>query len=137
MGKLDTRGSNLTFNKKFVPLSTAQLTEAEINVLDGASSSAPVAGKAAVFNSSAYLNLTASNGNVGTCTLTASAATTAVANTSVSANSIIVLTPTSANAASDFANGLYISAKTAGTSFTITHPNNANADKTFNYIIFN
>ena len=35
------------------------------------------------------------------------------------------------------ATGVYRSAIVAATSFTITHPNNANADKTFDYWIVN
>lgn len=73
----------------------------------------------------------------GTCTLAAGAATTTVNDANVLAGSMIFLMPTSANAAADVTAGVYISAKVAGTSFTITHPNNANADKTFNYIIAN
>jgi len=71
----------------------------------------------------------------GSCTLTANQTTTVVSNTNIQTNSRIILHPTSANAAADFAAGMYVSAKTAGASFTITHPNNANADKTFDYII--
>lgn len=75
----------------------------------------------------------------GSCTLTASAATTTVTDTNVQTASRIILFPTSANAAADVgsATGVYVSTKTAGTSFIITHPNNANADKTFDYIIQN
>lgn len=74
-----------------------------------------------------------------TVTLRAGYTTTVVSNTLVNANSRITLTPTSANAAADqgSATGVWVSAKTAGTSFTITHPNNANADKTFDYQITN
>jgi len=74
----------------------------------------------------------------GTCTLTANAASTVVANKLVTAESQVILTPTSANAAADVAAGnVYVSALTEGTGFTITHPNNANADKTFHYLIIN
>ena len=83
--------------------------------------------------------LAASNGPVGTVTLTANAASSTVSHTGVTAASIILLFPTSANAAADVgsATGVYISAIVASTSFTITHPNNANADKTFNYLVLN
>lgn len=75
----------------------------------------------------------------GSCTLTASTTTTTVSDTNVQSASRIILFPTSANAAADVgsATGVYVSAKTLGTSFVITHPNNANADKTFDYIIQN
>jgi len=73
----------------------------------------------------------------GSCTLTANAASTTVADTNVTSSCRIVLFPTSANAAADVgsATGVYISARTQDTSFVLTHPNNANADKTFDYII--
>lgn len=75
---------------------------------------------------------------VGTCTLTANAVTTTVTDSNVFASSKIYLTPTSANAAADVgsATGVYISSVSDG-SFIITHPNNANSDKTFNYIVRN
>jgi len=75
----------------------------------------------------------------GSCTLTASVGTTTVTDTNVKAASRIILSPTSANAAADAgsAAGVWVSTKTADTSFVITHPNNANADKTFDYIIQN
>ena len=74
----------------------------------------------------------------GSCTLDANEATTTVTDTGVLSTSVILLFPTSANAAADVAAGnVYVSAKTTGTSFVITHPNNANADKTFDYVILN
>jgi hypothetical protein len=79
-----------------------------------------------------------SGNNGGSITLDASQASTTFSNTNVTANSYIVLFPTSANAAADVAAGnVYVSAKTVGTSFTVTHPNNANVDKTFDYLMFN
>ena len=73
----------------------------------------------------------------GSCTLTASAGTTTVTDINVRTDSRIILFPTSANAAADAgsATGVYVSAKNKGVSFVITHPNNANDDKTFDYII--
>ena len=72
----------------------------------------------------------------GSCTLTANAGTTTVLDTNVLTTSAILLFSTSANAAADVAAGnVYVSAKTNGTSFVITHPNNANADKTFDYVV--
>ena len=74
----------------------------------------------------------------GTTTLNAGAATTTVSDTGVTAASRIGLFPITANAAADLgsATSVWVSAKVAGTSFTITHPNNANADKTFEYVIY-
>lgn len=75
----------------------------------------------------------------GTLTLAANVATTTVTQTGVAANSRIILTPTSANAAADqgSATGVWVTTKNVGASFVLTHPNNANADKTFDYIIIN
>jgi len=74
----------------------------------------------------------------GTLTLTENSATSDIANTGVTASSIIVLTPTSVNASANFGDGgLYISSLNAGVGFTITHANDANVDKTFNYMIMN
>lgn len=75
----------------------------------------------------------------GTVTLTANAASTTVTNVNVMASSRILLTPTSATAAADVgsATGVYVSAKNQGVSFVVTHPNNASADKTFDYQIVN
>ena len=76
----------------------------------------------------------------GSCTLTANSTTTTISDTNVIGSSTrIILFPTSANAAADVgsATSVYVSTKTAGTGFVITHPNNANTDKTFDYIIQN
>lgn len=92
-----------------------------------------------ITDTGALRGLITTNGPVGILTLAANAGTTVVSNTAVTANSIICLFQTSANAAADAgsAAGVWVSSKSAGASFTITHPNNANADKTFNYIILN
>lgn len=79
------------------------------------------------------------NGPAGTLTLTANAATSVISHTDVTAASLIFLMPTSANAAADqgSATGVWVSGRSAGVSFTLTHPNNANADKTFNFWMVN
>lgn len=79
---------------------------------------------------------------VAVLTLTANSATTVKTGcTYIKATSIVLLTPASATAAADqgSATGVYVLAANivAGTSFTISHPNNANADKAFNYSIIN
>lgn len=71
--------------------------------------------------------------NTGTVTLTANAATTTVTDSRVSLNSVPVLQAATANAASAVA-ATYISTVTNG-SFTITHANNATADRTFKYAL--
>lgn len=74
----------------------------------------------------------------GTVTLTANAATTTVTDPRVSVNSAVFLFPQTANAAAEFGNGtIYIkpSDHVNKTSFKITHANNANADKTFFWLL--
>ncbi len=71
---------------------------------------------------------------VGTVTLTANAATTVVSSEVIGASSIPLLMPTTANAAAALAT-TYVSARAAG-SFTLTHANNAQVDKTFYYAAF-
>jgi hypothetical protein len=69
----------------------------------------------------------------GSFTLTANTATTVVSEARVNAFSTICLTPTTANAAAELgAGGMYVSAKATG-SFTLTHANNAQSDRTFDY----
>ena len=71
--------------------------------------------------------------NFGTFTLTASATSTAVSDLRAGSNSIILFTPMTANAATAVAT-TYISAR-AKQSFTITHSNNSQNDRTFTYIV--
>lgn len=72
--------------------------------------------------------------NVGTVTLTASATTTTVTDKRTSNASGVYLCPTTANAATALST-TYLSARTPGTSFTLTHANTADVDKTFTYTI--
>lgn len=70
----------------------------------------------------------------GTFTLTESTTTTAVTNANCASGSCVKVTPTTANAAAEIGNGtLYITA--ANGSFTVTHANNAQTDRTFTYAI--
>jgi hypothetical protein len=71
--------------------------------------------------------------NIGTVTLTASSATTVVTDARCGGDSAIFYTPTTANAAVATAN-VYTSSIGKGT-FTITHANNAQTDRTFDYAI--
>lgn len=74
-------------------------------------------------------------GNVGTLTLSAGVASTAFTDFRVGPNSFIGLVPLTANAAAEIGAGtLYISAR-SNESFTITHANNAQVDRTFSYCI--
>ncbi len=68
-------------------------------------------------------------------TLTASQATTVVADLCAGPNSTITFTPLTANAAAELAaGGMYISSRGKQT-FTITHANNAQADRTFSICV--
>lgn len=72
--------------------------------------------------------------NVGTVTLTASAASTAVDDARFQSSQVPVFVPLTANAAAEYGAGtMYVSARTAK-QFTITHANNAQVDRTFGYI---
>lgn len=70
---------------------------------------------------------------VGQLTLTASATTTVVSNKNASPTSKIFLSPTTSNAAAAIGT-TYISAKAVG-EFTVTHANNAQTDRVFDYLI--
>lgn len=71
---------------------------------------------------------------VGEVTLTANDTTTAVSSLNIGPDTKVFLFPTTANAAADFGSGgLYISAVISG-GFTITHPNDADTDKTFFWV---
>jgi hypothetical protein len=71
--------------------------------------------------------------NYGQVTLTAGATSTTVATSglAVSENSVIALSPRTANAAAALAT-TYVSAVANG-SFTLTHANNAQTDRTFDF----
>lgn len=72
----------------------------------------------------------------GTVTLTAGAASTTVSKTTINASAGIFLFPTTAHAAAEMGNGtLYGSVTPGGGSFTLTHANNAQTDRTFYYLV--
>lgn len=77
-----------------------------------------------------------SSRTVGSVTLTAGATSTTVSSVYVTPTSHITLTPTTANARDD-APDCYISARNNGVSFVITHPSDADTDKTFTYEVRN
>lgn len=71
----------------------------------------------------------------GTVTLTVGAATTVVSDKNCAVGSVPILTPTTANAATEVGNGtIYVSA-VANNSFTITHANSATTGRTFLYAL--
>lgn len=74
-----------------------------------------------------------SNAN-GKVTLKPNAATTKVPAVNCGADSAVFLMPTTANAAAEFKKGtLYVSAVENG-SFTVTHDDNAETDRTFFFV---
>ncbi len=77
--------------------------------------------------------------NTGSVTLTANAGTTTVTETDgrLGNDTIILFMPTTANAATEFGAGsLYVSSRNViNKTFTITHANNAQNDRTFKYIL--
>lgn len=76
-------------------------------------------------------------GQTGEVTLTESAATTVVNDPRVdSLSSAVTFSPTTANAAAEVGNGtMYITYGDG--SFTLTHANNAQTDRTFRYAVNN
>jgi hypothetical protein len=71
----------------------------------------------------------------GSVTLTPSTAATSVSDARVTAASVILLMPTTANAAAELGNGtLFVSARAKG-SFTLTHANNAQTDRGFDFAV--
>ena len=73
--------------------------------------------------------------STGSVTLTASAATTVVNDNRSGYESVILFMPTSANAAAEQgAGGMFVSSRGKQT-FTITHANNSQSDRTSDYII--
>lgn len=71
---------------------------------------------------------------VGSVTLTANQATTVVTATNCGASSQPFLMPRTANAAAEVGGGtIYVSAVANG-SFTITHANNAQTDRTYGFV---
>lgn len=69
----------------------------------------------------------------GELTLTPNAGTTTVDHPNCSDDSVVLLSPRTANAAAAIAT-TYVSAVARG-SFTLTHANNAQVDKTFDYSV--
>lgn len=71
---------------------------------------------------------------VGTFTLTTSATSTVVTATTCGAGSTPLYSPTTAHASAEIGNGtIYVSTVENG-SFTVTHANNSQADRTFLFV---
>ena len=71
----------------------------------------------------------------GAVTLAAGATTTTLSDALIGGSSVVLLQPTTANAAAELGNGtLYFDAPGAG-SVVIRHANNAQIDRSFNYVV--
>ena len=71
----------------------------------------------------------------GSFTMRTGNATTTVTAPNCGSASVITLTPTTANAATEFGAGAWFISATALGSFTVTHTNSATTGRTFNYAI--
>jgi hypothetical protein len=75
--------------------------------------------------------------NTGTFTLTANSATTTVTETQgrIGTGTVIHWSPTTANASAALANVYLSSRSVSANTFTLTHTNNAQVDRTFSYTL--
>lgn len=73
--------------------------------------------------------------NTGTVTLTANVASTTVTDARAGATTFIGFMPQTANAAAEVGAGTMYVATQGKQTFTITHANNAQADRTFRYCL--
>ena len=71
----------------------------------------------------------------GEVTLSANVASTVVTDNRVTKNSVVVLSPTTANAAAALATTYIADGGYDTSGFTVTHENNTQTDRTFRYII--
>lgn len=73
----------------------------------------------------------------GTLTLTANAASSTLTDDRISINSAIILVPATANAAAELGNGTLFISETnrVNGSIILTHANNAQADRTYRFVI--
>tara|TARA_Y100000310_G_C20501876_1_gene724415 strand:- start:618 stop:1001 length:384 start_codon:yes stop_codon:yes gene_type:complete len=73
----------------------------------------------------------------GTVTLDANSATTTISDIRIGADTVVILMPTSANAAADFGAGTFYLTypNAANDAAVINHADNANTDKTFTYTL--
>jgi hypothetical protein len=71
---------------------------------------------------------------VGTFTLTAAAASTVVTAPACGSESTVLYMPTTANASAEIGAGTIYIGTVANGSFTVTHANNAQVDRTYRYV---
>ena len=73
--------------------------------------------------------------NFGSVTLTANAASSTLSDPNIGGSSVVLLSPTTANAAAEIGNGTIYFSAPGNQSVVINHANNAQVDRTFNYVI--
>ncbi len=71
----------------------------------------------------------------GSFTLTASTTTTVVTDLRVGEDSVITMTPITSNASAEVGGGTMFLSSRGDSSFTITHANNSQTDRTFIYTV--
>jgi hypothetical protein len=82
--------------------------------------------------------LNGANRTTGEVTLTANDTTTTVTTPYVTEESAVIFTPLTANAATEVGEGgMYVSTRTNGVSFVITHANGAETDRDFAWALTN
>lgn len=94
---------------------------------------------ARISRTGAITGLRFTNGPVGSGTLTPAVSYSTIPNTNVTANSIVIIMPTSAGTAAAQSNnpGIYHSANIAGAGFVLGHSPSVGSNCTFNYILLN
>jgi len=73
--------------------------------------------------------------NTGSFTITASAATTVVTDFRAGADSTVIVSPTTASAATEWASGSMYVSSTGKETFTVTHTSSSPVDRTFKYAV--
>ena len=73
--------------------------------------------------------------NRGAFTITANAATTVITDLRVGADSVILPVSTTANASAEVAAGGFYVSSVGKQTFTVTHANDAQTDRTFKYAV--
>jgi hypothetical protein len=73
--------------------------------------------------------------NTGSVTLTANSATTTLQDPRIGGGTVVTLGPTTANAAAEIGNGTLYYNTPGSHSIVINHANNAQTDRTFNYVL--
>jgi bifunctional N-acetylglucosamine-1-phosphate-uridyltransferase/glucosamine-1-phosphate-acetyltransferase GlmU-like protein len=73
--------------------------------------------------------------NFGALTLTANASSTVLTDANIGGSSVILLSPVTANAAAEVGAGTIYPGAPGNQAVTINHANNAQTDRSFNYVV--